>query len=299
MQRVEEVGYDKEERLYFVLDDNRLYRRTDPALPPPPSKPKVKPKAKSKAGKAAARASKKRKVSEVEDELTQNEDEETALQTETNMPEEDHGFGGRKWECLAVTLEEYHNFLESIRKSRDVDEKALYQRLTKEVLPVIEKLEEDRQKKIARRQKELLNLEKLATAKRSSRIASKQEREREEQETAAAEKKRQADLIAARKDAERQKQMDDARQSRMMTREQRTREREYKRLLHEEELANLSEDSKKLETGEARMSERHLKAEMEKKKKELEELAQEDPWVFDCAKCGVHGENIVSTQWQA
>lgn len=219
-------------------------------------------------------------------------DEEAETNEETKEEVGD-GFGGRKWECIAVTLIEYKAFLETIQKSRDADEKILYNRLTKDVLPIIEKLEEDRQKKLARRQKELLNLEKLATAKRSSRIASKQDREREEREAREADAKRQADLMAARKDAERQKQMEEARESRMMTREQRLKEREYKRLLAEEELANLSEDSKKIETGEARMSERHLKAEMEKTKKELDKLAQEDEWVFDCSVCGVHGENLV------
>ncbi|MCJ1382645.1 hypothetical protein MMC17_005758 [Xylographa soralifera] len=292
--RIEELGYDKQERLYFVLDDNRLYRRTDPPIPEPPTpKPRAKPKAKSKAGKAAARASKRRKTTASDEANDAEDDAEADTEIKDEEPfEVDDGFGDRKWECLAVTLTEYQAFLESIQKSRDSDEKALYSRLTKEVMPVIEKMEEDRQKKIARRQKELMNLEKLATAKRSSRLAGKQEREREEQEALAAERKRQADLIDARRDAERQKQMDEARESRMMTREQRLKEREYKRLLHEEELANMSEDNKKLEAGEARMSERHLKAEMEKKKKELEKLAQEDEWIFDCSVCGVHGENI-------
>ena len=211
--------------------------------------------------------------------------------------------GGMQWECLAVSMDEYQSFLESIRKSRDPNEKALHARITKEVMPVIEKLEEEQRKKIARRQKELLNLEKMATAKRSSRIADKHEKLKEAAEAEAAEKKRQADLAAAKKDAERQRQMEQARESRMMTREQRLKDREYKRLLHEEELANLSEDSKKLEQGEGRISERHLKAEMEKKKRELEALQEEEDWVFDCAKCGVHGENIVglcnhvSDQW--
>ncbi|MCJ1436290.1 hypothetical protein MMC27_005668 [Xylographa pallens] len=292
--RIEELGYDKQERLYFVLDDNRLYRRTDPPIPEPPTaKPRAKPKAKSKAGKAAARASQRRKTTKVDENNDVEDDVEADTKTKKDEPlEVEDGFGGRKWECLAITLTEYETFLEGIQKSRDPDEKALHSRLTTEVMPVIEKMEEDRQKKIARRQKELMNLEKLATAKRSSRLASKQEREREEQETLAAERKRQADLIDARRDAERQKQMDEARESRMMTREQRLKEREYKRLLHEEELANMSEDNKKLEAGEARMSERHLKAEMEKKKKELEKLAQEDEWIFDCSVCGVHGENI-------
>ncbi|MCJ1407633.1 hypothetical protein MMC19_001704 [Ptychographa xylographoides] len=293
--RIEEVGYDRQERLYFVLDDNRLYRRTDPALPStPPPKAKAKPKAKSKAGKAAARASKRRKTAEGEETV---QDQEINAVDEMEIKKEDEveeldTFGGRKWECLAVNLAEYRTFLEGIQKSRDPDEKVLYSRLIQEVMPVIEKQEEDCQKKIARRQKELMNLEKLATAKRSSRLAGKQEREREEQEALIADQKRRTDLIAAKKDAERQRQMEEARESRMLTREQRLKEREYKRLLHEEELANLSEDNKKLETGEARMSERHLKAEMEKKKKALEQLAQEDEWVFDCSICGVHGVNI-------
>ena len=280
-----------------MLDDNRLYRRTDPALPStPPPKAKAKPKAKSKAGKAAARASKRRKTAEGEETV---QDQEINAVDEMEIKKEDEveeldTFGGRKWECLAVNLAEYRTFLEGIQKSRDPDEKVLYSRLIQEVMPVIEKQEEDCQKKIARRQKELMNLEKLATAKRSSRLAGKQEREREEQEALIADQKRRTDLIAAKKDAERQRQMEEARESRMLTREQRLKEREYKRLLHEEELANLSEDNKKLETGEARMSERHLKAEMEKKKKALEQLAQEDEWVFDCSICGVHGVNIVS-----
>ncbi len=88
--------------------------------------------------------------------------------------------------------------------------------------------------------------------------------------------------------------MEAARQSRIMTREQRLKEREYKRVLHEEELANLSEDSKKLGTGESKLSERYLNAKIEKTKKELEKLVDEEEWEFDCEKCGVHGMNIVS-----
>ncbi|KAL8831044.1 MAG: hypothetical protein Q9191_001090 [Dirinaria sp. TL-2023a] len=286
--RIEEIGYDKQERLYFVLDDNRLYRRTDPGLPPPPP---PKPKANSKKARAAARANKRRKLAEAEETANDADGEGATTEVEQEASEEDT-FGGRKWECIAVTLTEYKDFLESIRKSRDVDEKALFKYLTEDVLPIIEKAEEDQQKKKARREKEMMNLQKLATAKRSSRLAGKQEREREEQEAAEAERKRKADLAAAKQNQERQKQMDEARQSRMITREQRLKEREYKRILHEEELTNMSEDSKKLDAGEARMSERNLKKEMDKRRKELAALEQEDEWTFDCAVCGVHGENL-------
>lgn len=287
VKRVEEIGYDKDERYYFVLDDNRLYRRTDP--PPPPS-PAPKVKANSKKGKAAARASKRRKTQEIVD--TEVDVDGDAAE-DGNSIEVNEGFGGRKWECIAVTLSEYQEFLASIRKSRDADEKALHQRITEEVLPVIEKAEESLLRKRQKQQRELMNLEKLATAKRSSRLEAKQERERQEQEAAEAERRRKADLLAAKQDQEKQKNMEEARQSRMMTREQRIKDREYKRILHEEELANLSEENQKVEAGEARLSERHLKTEMEKKKKELAALNLEDEWSFDCSKCGVHGTNLV------
>ena len=84
----------------------------------------------------------------------------------------------------------------------------------------------------------------------------------------------------------------------MMTREQRLKEREVKRILHEEELKRLEEDSKKLDQNEARLSERHLKAEMQRRQQELEKLAEEEDWVFDCSVCGLHGENLVILiQW--
>ncbi|KAL8828749.1 MAG: hypothetical protein Q9170_006470 [Blastenia crenularia] len=286
--RIEEIGYDKQERYYFVLDDNRLYRRMDPPAPPPPA---PKPKANSKKGKAAARASKRRKTKDSQDMEQDNEVEQKAEARASTTPEED-SFGGRRWECIAVTLADYNDFLDNIRKSRDPDEKALYQRISEEVLPVIEKDEESKQRRLARKERELMNMEKLATAKRSSRLASKFETERTQREAAEAERKRKADIAAALAHEDKQKKMEEARESRMMTREQRLKEREHKRILHEEELANLSEDSRKLETGEARMSERQLKSEMEKRKKDLAALAEEDTWTFDCAKCGVHGENL-------
>jgi hypothetical protein len=85
----------------------------------------------------------------------------------------------------------------------------------------------------------------------------------------------------------------------MMTREQRLRDREVRRILHAEQLAKEQEQLDKLAEEEAngipntsRISERQLKADVERRKKELEELAQEEEWVFDCSVCGVHGKNI-------
>lgn len=269
-----------------MLDDNRLYRRTDPPLPPAKS---AKPKANSVKARAAARASKRRRVSLAESsDVQEGEEEENG-----DKQEEEDTFGGMKWECLAITLEEYQDFLGSIAKSKDPNEKELRDRITEQVMPVIGKAAEDQRKKQARREKELLDLQKLATAKRSGRLAEKHERERQEQEALELKRKHEADLAEAIKDQVRKEKMESDRQSRMMTREQRIKDREQKRLLHEREVQLMAEREKELENGESRISERHLKAELEKKKKRLEELAEETEWTFDCSGCGLYGKNAV------
>lgn len=80
----------------------------------------------------------------------------------------------------------------------------------------------------------------------------------------------------------------------MMTREQRLKDREVKRILHEEELKKLEEEQEKAASNEARISERHLKAEMERRQKELEKIAEDEDWTFDCSVCGMHGQNLVT-----
>ncbi|KAF2808427.1 uncharacterized protein BDZ99DRAFT_419530 [Mytilinidion resinicola] len=283
--RMEPFGWDSEDRTYFVFDDDRLYRRTDPPPPPPPSKSKLKSKARKSKG---TRGSKRRKLSTPEPEEVEEQEDGTIV--EVQEPEDD-GLGGMKWECLCVNMADYQEFMEGIRRSRDPNEKAMYQSLQEDVLPIIERKVEEQQREEAKRQKELEILSKLAVAKRSSRISAKTDARRKEEEAAEAERKQRADLAMAKKEQEKQRKMEEARESRMMTREQRLKEREVKRILHEEELKKLEENSHRLETNEARLSERHLRNEMERAKKELEKL-EEDDWVFDCSVCGLHGENL-------
>ncbi|KAF2472110.1 uncharacterized protein BDR25DRAFT_333529 [Lindgomyces ingoldianus] len=284
--RMEPTGWDSEERAIFVLDDNRLYRRTDPPAPPPPYKAKSKAKSRKSRG---TRNSKRRKQSSPEPEDVEEEEGTAAKDTEEK---EDDGFGGMKWECLCITLEDYQEFMNSIRRSRDPNEKALYERIKEDVLPIIQAAAEEQAKKEARRLKELEVLQKLATAKRSSRISSRLEKQKEQEEAAEAERRRQTELAMAQAEQEKQRKMEEARESRMMTREQRVKEREAKRILHEEELRKLKEDSEKLDANEARLSERHLKAEMKRRQEELQKLSEEDEWVFDCEVCGLYGENL-------
>lgn len=283
-QRVEDYGWDAEDRAYIYLADKRLYRRTDP---PPPPEPKAKPKKNSKKARASLRASKRRKLSEpAESEHDATPEVEESI---TIIEKEDDGFGGMVWECVAITLEEFTALASSMEKTRDPNEKALRKRIIEEILPDLEKVEEKRKQKAALAEKELLVLEKLATAKRSSRIRGKVEQQKHDEEQREAERKKAADLVMAKKEQAKWMKLEKERESRMITREQRLKEREVRRILHEEELANLSEDGKKLETGESRLSERHLKAEIERKKQELEDLAEEEDWIFDCI-CGAYGQ---------
>ena len=180
----------------------------------------------------------------------------------------------------------------SLSKSRDADDRELKAVVESSVLPLIEKAEEAQRRKAERKDKELLSLQKMATAKRSSRLADKQEKERHEKESIEMERKRAEELRAAQRDQEKQERMDQDRQSRMMTREQRIKDREFKRILHEEELRKMEEEAKRVEAGEALRSERHLKAQIDKRKKDLEDL-EEDEWTFDCSGCGVYGANLV------
>jgi hypothetical protein len=201
---MEPTGWDADDRLLFVLDDNRMYRRTDAPPPPEPKKAKAKPKSKKSRG---SRASKRQKVSTPEPE-EQVEEDETLLDQQPEEAEDD-GFGGMKWECICVTLEDYREYLSSIRKSRDANEKILYKRLEEEVMPVMEGLAEEQAKKEARKMRELENMQKLATAKRSSRISSRLEKQKEVDEVEAAERRRQSELSLAKAEQEKQKKLEE------------------------------------------------------------------------------------------
>ncbi|KAH9870354.1 hypothetical protein IAQ61_005828 [Plenodomus lingam] len=284
--RMEPTGWDAEERSLFVLDDNRMYRLTDPPPPPPPSK--TKPKAKSKKSKGS-RSSKRQKIATPEAEEAAEEEDASTNEKPDDI---DDGFGGRKWECICVTLEDYQEYMASIRKSRDPNEKILFKRLQEDVIPVMESLAEEQAKKQARKMRELENMQKLAMAKRSSRISSRLEKQKEMEEAEEAERRRKAELAAAKAEQERLKKLEEAHDSRRMTREQRLREREAAKILKEEELRKLQENEQKLASNNARLSERHLKAMMKKHENDLKRLNEEEDWFFDCEKCGTYGSNL-------
>lgn len=206
------------------------------------------------------------------------------------MEAQDDGLGGMTWECLAVTLDEVRNLVDSFRKTRDENEKILRRQLENHLVPILEQQEESRKRKALQRERELLNLAKMANAKRSSRIASKIEQQRQEEKTKdEVRQHREAEEAKRREDQARLKR-EKERDFRLASREKRLKEREARRLRHEEELSQLSEDSRHLDDGKGRVSERRLQVEIERNRQALRELEdEEEDWVFDC-DCGLHGQ---------
>ena len=204
----------------------------------------------------------------------------------------DDGLGGMEWECVAVSLNELLTLLSSISDKKDPNERILHEKLTQHLLPILEQQEEKRKKREKEREKELLNLAKMANAKRSSRIAGRQEQQRQEESLREAEQKRRLEIEAQRKEEQRQRKVEKEREARLLSRETRLHDREVRRAQHEDDLANLTRDSTNLDHLTGRISERKRQAEIEKNLealRELEEEGEEEEWAFDCV-CGLHGK---------
>ncbi|KAL2756142.1 hypothetical protein ACRALDRAFT_2027747 [Sodiomyces alcalophilus JCM 7366] len=276
--RIEPMGWDRQDRTYFVLDDNRVYRLSEPCVQPPPSRKKTK------TSRRTSRASRRRNSSNAANVVVHPE----GANANSSI---DDGLGGMKWECLAVTLEEVHNVVASFQSTRDENEKVLRDRLQEHLVPILAKHEESRKRRALQQQRELENLAKMANAKRSSRLATKQERLRLEEQAREEERRRLVEEEAARKTEEARLKLERDRERRLMSREKRINEREARRRQYEEELSNLSSDSRRDGHGAGRMSKRRLHADIERSKQALKQLQDdetEDDWLFDC-ECGVYG----------
>jgi hypothetical protein len=203
VKRIDPCGWDAEERTYFLFDDDRLYRQTDAPLPSTPKKGR---------STKSSRSSKRQRLSRVIPD-TSPEDSEAEKQNGADPLALDHeeNFAGRKWECVAVTLEDYNRFLDTIRRSRHPDEKNLLRLITSDVIPLLNEREEERQRKEMRKLRELENQHKLATAKRSSRLATKFEKKKEQEDAEEAERKKLADLEMAHRELARQQKMEEVR----------------------------------------------------------------------------------------
>jgi hypothetical protein len=293
--RLDSIGEDAKGRIYYLTPDNRLYCRADP----PPPEPEWKPKANTKKAKAAARAARRSSVAHtrvIESDADTGDD--TVVDKEEEIIEDKKD--GTKWECLAVSLDDYRDIIDRFRKSRNANEKGLYAYFAETVLPIIEKADAKQRLEEIKREKELETLRILASAKRSSRIRDKSDRDKQEKEQKEAEERERLEQFKAAKEEESRQKMERARESRMRSREKRIQEREQRRREQEIALAELKENTDRLEqeqldeAGERKKSARQLKWEIEKVNSALQayEEEEEEDWFFDCSGCGVYGENL-------
>ncbi|KAL6896279.1 Sfi1 spindle body domain-containing protein [Trichoderma longibrachiatum] len=233
--RIEPYGWDSEDRTYYVLDDNRVYRMTEA---PPSHKP-----APSKTSRQSRRTGKRRRVSEPDDAANETLDENPKDGSELHY--EDTHLGDMSWECVAVTLPEVQALVESMAKSRDENEKILRKQLRDHLVPILEKQEQDRIRRELRREKELATLALMANAKRSNRIASKAE-QREQQEKARMEQERLREEAAIkRREEQKRVKIQREMEMRLASREQRLKQREERRVRRGESgtPASVGEDS--------------------------------------------------------
>ncbi|KAH8158128.1 hypothetical protein CIB48_g10117 [Xylaria polymorpha] len=275
------------ERIREKMDEQKPSDQTDWVRRDSAASPA--PKKNTKKAKAAARASKRRRTSRSAAQSRDTAEDDLLSDIEEASQPEDDGLGGAKWECIGVGLNDIQKFLATVRKTRDDNEKILRNTVEEHLLPILEKQEESRKRKALQREKERLNLEKMAHAKRSSRIASKAEQQKLQQQAREEEEQRRKEERAVKREEQLRSKLEREYDNRARSREDRLKERQTRRLQHEEELAQLSEDSKSL-SGDNRMSQRRLEAEIAKNKRVLQDLDDEaDDWIFDCI-CGVYGQ---------
>lgn len=192
-----------------------------------------------------------------------------------------------KWECVAVSLEDVEGFLQSLQHSRDENEKVLRAQIQDHLVPILQQQEESRRKKALQRERDLLNLAKMANAKRSSRIADRVEQKKRDEQEEEEERRREAEAAAIRRAEKQRRERERERDSRLMSRERRLKDREARQLRHREDIAQMSDESK-AEGSQKRSSSRQLRQAIEQRKQALQDLGDGEDWVFDC-ECGVYG----------
>lgn len=202
---------------------------------------------------------------------------------------EDNFLGGMAWECIAVTLGEVQNLIDSMASSRDENEKILRRQLRDHLLPILEKQEEDRIRRELKREKELQTLAKMASAKRSSRIALKAEqRQKEEQEKVETEQLREAEAFQ-RREKQKQEKIQRELEMRLASREERLKKREERRTTHDEDDTQVSAGKGNDTVVAAGRPLPHQIKARDSSEGAKNAQDEEEGWVFDCS-CGLYGQ---------
>jgi hypothetical protein len=254
--------------------------------------PEEKPSRKKYRGKKRKRGA--RRVVESDDEST----------LETNGVDENNEES--TWHIQCIDIDDYNPFLSKLRKSRDLDEKALYRHLNENVLPMVVEEEAERARKRELREQEFLREQAYLARKRSTRLIQKEEDKKHEEEREHELTKIREAEAAREKEKQRLKKLEQEREARLALREHRLREREERIALREEEKRRAAEEAERLGniTITVKMSESPSPAKKTARQQALEEMSAvskpsvtpqpqaEESWFFDCI-CGQHGTNFV------
>ncbi|KAK6529207.1 hypothetical protein TWF281_008390 [Arthrobotrys megalospora] len=265
--RIDPIGWDSKGNTYYQFDNGYLYCRTEP-LPP------VYQKWKSRKS-TGSRSVKRRKV-------TAEEENEDPI-----SPDENDIFVSQiEWKCLCSNLEEYRALVARFEKSKHPDEKELRKVIIEDILPIFEKEEQKRKKKLLEEEKELARLELLSGRKRSARVDERMAKRREAEEREQALRREQEDHEREEKEEIKRRKEEEARTTKLEEREKRLQERELRAKQREDERARLLDP----DATESDDNEKGRKSSRQKEKRKAELDMEDKDWVFDCI-CGVNGIN--------
>ena len=278
------MGFDSDGNTFYLLDDNRLYRRDAPIIPEDEKPAAPRKKFRGKKRKRGARR------------IESEEPESPAPDTNGHVePDEDS-----TWHVVCVTMDDWNEFLAKLKRSRDLDEKALYRHLNDNVMPTLIEEEKEREKQRLIREQEYLKEQAFAARKRSSRLVQKEEYKKLSVEREAELAKLRAEEEERKKEQLKIKKLEQEREARLLLREQRQRERELRIQQREEEKRRALEEAERAGTPikitiKTSMSPTPVKKTarqeaLDSQKAEVEPPKQEESWFFDCI-CGQHGTN--------
>src|SRR2546423_2363595 len=202
-------------------------------------------------------------------------------------------------------MDDWTSYLAKLKKSKDIDEKAMYRHLHDNVLPTLIEEEKERERQREIKEQEYLREQAFLARKRSTRLVQKAEDRKHQEEKELEVAKLQAAEEERKRDEQRIKKLEQEREARLQLREQRQLERELRIQQREEERKRAIEEAertgnpikfivkqsespaplKKTPRQQALQSQRGT-SEPESRPK------SEETWFFDCL-CGKHGTNYV------
>lgn len=246
--RVEPLGFDAEARTYWYFYGTRLYReqKSEQSDNKVNKKSKKKKKMEGKNRKKKGKVKKKKKVkgsssdSEAESESSpssdmpssdyaDDDDDDEEQEVDSEGKEDNEKKPQASWTVVCSTEDEWQQLAESFKRSKNKDEKMLYETLSVDFVPEIGKMIEAKDK--AMRKKLLME---MAPRRASDRIASKAHFREEEEIQEENERQRERERAAEerkKEEEERQREKQQQAEKRQQERARRARMREERQWL--------------------------------------------------------------------